>query len=72
MTTVFETKVRRLGNSLAVIVPNQIAVETGAREGDDVKVSIMSTRSSGSSALDEFAGKNIGAKPFSRNRRDRI
>ncbi len=72
MATVFKAKLRKLGNSLAVIVPNQIVKETGTREGDEVKVLLAISLSKRRSALEKFVGKNIGAKPFTRDERDRI
>ena len=73
MPNVFDAKVRKLGNSLAVIVPNSLVKETGTRDGETVKVLIMTyPHSKRTSALERFAGKNIGKKPFVRDRRDRV
>jgi antitoxin component of MazEF toxin-antitoxin module len=73
MTTVFSAKVRKLGNSLAVIVPKKIAEEVGAKSGDKVRVSLLKAKAGAKSSLDEFAGIDSGtAKPFVRDRRDRV
>jgi len=73
MTTIFSAKVRKLGNSLAVIVPKKIADEVGAKSGDNVRVSLLKSEAHGRSSLDEIAGIDAGtAKPFVRDRRDRV
>ena len=73
MTTVFNAKVRKLGDSLAIIVPKKIAKEIGAKSGDKVKVSLLKTEAEARSVLDKVAGIDTGtAKPFVRNRRDRV
>jgi len=73
MTAVFSAKLRKLGNSLAVIVPSKIAREMGTREGDEVKVSVMKKDSKGRTALLQYAGSHLGSKPFKREEgKDRI
>lgn len=73
MARVFEAKVRRLGNSLAVIVPDSVAKEAGAHEGDKVKVSVLTTRSSASKkSFIDFVGIDFGAKKFQRDERARL
>ncbi|UCH87948.1 MAG: hypothetical protein JSV49_06670 [Thermoplasmata archaeon] len=42
MTEVFETKLRRVGNSLGVIIPNEIIVELGYSRGDVIPIAIPS------------------------------
>jgi hypothetical protein len=73
MATVFEAKVRRLGNSLAVIVPDKIAKEAGAHEGERVKILLMtSTAAKGKNVLMKYAGIDIGAKKFERDEGVRV
>jgi len=43
MTEVFEAKLRRVGNSLGVIIPNGIIQEHGFDHGDTIHVAIPST-----------------------------
>lgn len=74
MSRVFQGKVRRVGNSLAVIIPKEILEETGADEGDDVRVSIVYKADQAKkrmSALESVAGIYPNAKPFVRDRSDR-
>lgn len=73
MTTVFEGKVRRVGNSLAVIIPKEMLEEAGAKEGENVKVSILrkSTKKN-IETIELLAGIYRDSKPFARDRRDRL
>jgi antitoxin component of MazEF toxin-antitoxin module len=73
MPTVYEAKVRRVGNSLAVIVPDRIAKEIGAREGDRVKISLLASKSrKPREVLTEYAGIDAGAGKFERDERVRV
>jgi len=72
MPTVFEAKVRRLGNSLAVIVPDRIAKEVGAREGDEVKISLLASKSKAKDKLTKYAGIDTGARKFERDESVRV
>jgi antitoxin component of MazEF toxin-antitoxin module len=72
MSTVFEGKVRRLGNSMAVIIPKEILEETGVREGDVVKLSVPIPRQRRSEVLRKMAGIDAGSRPFKREKGDRI
>lgn len=62
-----------MGNSLAVIIPKEILEETGADEGDNVRVSIVygSDQAKKRSILESVAGIYPNAKPFVRDRSDR-
>ena len=74
MTTVFEGKVRRVGNSLAVIIPKEILDEAGAGEGEDIKVSILSKQAQRKKGetIERIAGIHHDTKPFVRDRSDRL
>jgi antitoxin component of MazEF toxin-antitoxin module len=72
MSTVFEGKVRRLGNSMAVIIPKEILEETGAREGDMVKLSVPISRQKRAEVFKKMAGIDAGARPFIREKGDRV
>jgi len=72
MSTVFEGKVRRLGNSMAVIIPKEVLEETGAREGDVVKLSVPIPKQKRKAALRKIAGSNPKSEPFIREKRDRF
>jgi antitoxin component of MazEF toxin-antitoxin module len=72
MSTVFEGKVRRLGNSMAVIIPKGILEETGAKEGAIVKLSVPIPTHRRNQVLKKMAGIDAGSKPFKREKGDRI
>jgi antitoxin component of MazEF toxin-antitoxin module len=72
MATVFEGKVRRLGNSMAVIIPKEVLEETGAREGDVVKLSVPIPRQRRVEAFRKMAGIDSGNGKFARERGDRV
>ncbi len=72
MSTVFEGKVRRLGNSMAVIIPKEVLEETGAREGDTVKLSVPIPRQKRKVAIKKMAGVDAKSEPFIREKRDRF
>ena len=72
MSTVFEGRIRRLGNSLAVIIPKEILDETGAREGDTLKLSLLVPSEKRKEAFRKMAGIDEGASRFERDKRDRI
>ena len=72
MSEVFETRVRRLGNSMAVIIPKKILREVGAKEGDVLKLSVPIPRSRRKEVLKRIAGMDSSAEPFIREKRDRL
>jgi antitoxin component of MazEF toxin-antitoxin module len=72
MSTVFEGKVRRLGNSMAVIIPKEVLEETGAREGDIVKLSVPIPKQKRKAAIRHMAGMDLKSAPFTREKRDRF
>ena len=73
MTTVFESKLRRVGNSLAVIVPNGIIEEKGLKPGESVTLSIVPPESGRKEALRKMAGiAGTGTKAFRREHDDRF
>jgi len=71
MSTIFEGKLRRVGNSLAVVIPREILKQAGAEEGDSIKLSIFRPSIIRKKAFEEAAGIYRNAKPFVRDRRDR-
>ena len=72
MSQVFEGKVRRLGNSMAVIIPKKVLDEAGVKEGDLVKLSLPIPKSRRREVLMKIAGVDSLAEPFRREKRDRI
>jgi antitoxin component of MazEF toxin-antitoxin module len=72
MSTVFEAKVRRLGNSMAVIIPKEILEETGTKEGDVMKLSVPIPRGKRNEVFKKIAGIDAGSGPFIREKGDRV
>jgi antitoxin component of MazEF toxin-antitoxin module len=72
MSQVFEGKVRRLGNSMAVIIPKEVLDEAGVKEGDLVKLSLPIPKSRRREVLMRAAGVDSLSEPFMREKRDRI
>jgi len=64
--------VRRLGNSMAVIIPKGVLEEAGVREGDVVKLSLPIPKSKRREVLRKIAGVDSLAEPFRREKRDRL
>lgn len=63
---------RRLGNSMAVIIPKGVLEEAGVREGDVVKLSLPIPKSKRREVLRKIAGVDSLAEPFRREKRDRL
>ena len=72
MSQVFEGKVRRLGNSMAVIIPKGVLEEVGVKEGDVVKLSLPIPKSKRREVLRKIAGVDSHAEPFRREKHDRL
>jgi len=72
MTEMFETKLRRVGNSLGIIIPNSLIRELGFGDGDTIQVAIscsdMATRNN---KLAAFIGVEKGKRKFTRDKGDR-
>lgn len=72
MAEVFEAKVRRIGNSLGIIIPNEIIQAAGYDDGDTIHVSIPhSNLAERNKLLLAIAGKYKGKEPFMRDKEDR-
>ncbi len=70
MAELFKAKVRRVGSSLGVLIPKEIADAEKIKEGEEIEVSLLKQR-----RLEEVMkafGIAKGAKPFKRDRTDRI
>ena len=72
MAEVFEAKLRRIGNSLGIIIPNEIIQAAGYDDGDTIQVSIpYSNLAERNKLLLAIAGKYKGKEPFVRDKEDR-
>ena len=69
MGEVFVSKVRPIGTSLGIIIPKQVIQEEKLEAGKEVQVSIIKKDFR---LLERLFGTMKGAKPFERDRRDRI
>src|SRR2546428_4083492 len=72
MSTLFEGKIRRLGNSMAVIIPKEILEETGAKEGDVVKLAVPIPKQRRKEVLKKMACIDTQAELFNPEKRDRF
>lgn len=72
MARTFKTKLRRLGNSLGVIVPKEVVDEAKAKEGDIIEVTIPPALERRKAWFRKYGGIDKGAGPFERDRRDRV
>ncbi len=65
----FISKLRPIGSSAAAIVPKEVLDHEGLKMGQEIKLVVV-TQDLG--LLDKLMGTMKGAKPFVRDRRDRI
>ena len=57
---------------MAVIIPKELLDESGAREGDTIKLSIAIPKATREARLESIAGIDRKARPFAREKRDRF
>ncbi len=72
MAQVFEGKVRRLGNSMAIIIPNDVLSEAGVHEGDVLKLAIPVPVARRKRVWKKVAGIDAALPSFSREEHDRV
>ena len=72
MSEVFESKLRRVGNSIGVIIPNKIIEELGYNLGDNIYLAIPpGDNKKRNKKIIALAGIDKDKKPFKREKRDR-
>lgn len=72
MTKVFETKIRRVGNSLGVIIPSEIIEEMGFHKGDTIHIAVPPSKTGKrNELLKRIAGIDKEKSPFRRDKGDR-
>ena len=72
MAEVFEAKIRRIGNSAGVIIPNEVLSATGYEIGDTIPLTISKPDfTERNKMLRLIAGTCKGAGPFVREKEDR-
>ena len=70
MPELFKAKVRKVGTSLGVLIPKDVAEKQKIKEGEEIEVGLLKER-----RLDEvlkLIGTAKGTKPFERDRTDRV
>jgi len=73
MAEVFEAKLRRIGNSVGIIIPNEVLTAAGYDVGDTVPVSIPSENfEERNRLLKSIAGMYKGKEGFQREKEDRF
>ncbi len=55
---------------MAVIIPKELLEESGAGEGDTIKLSLSIPKFKRENALESIAGLDRKARPFAREKRD--
>ncbi len=72
MTEVFEAKLRRIGNSLGVIIPSDIIEGLGFHRGDVIHIAIPpSNNVTRNELLRQLAGIDKDTTKFKRDKEDR-
>lgn len=67
----FTTRLRRVGNSLSVLVPKKALDELGVGEGDEVEVALFPPLAERRARWNAAIGSVPGLGPFQRERKDR-
>lgn len=71
MSKVLTGRIRKVGNSMAVIIPKELLEEAGAKEGDSIRLSVAIPPSRRESTLRAIAGLDRGKSAFRREKTDR-
>jgi antitoxin component of MazEF toxin-antitoxin module len=71
MTEVFRAKLRRIGNSLGLIIPVEIIRKLGFQKDDVVDVAIPPRKEVKNRIIMEIAGIDAGKSEFKREKGDR-
>ncbi len=67
----FRSRLRRVGNSLSVLVPKKALDELGVDEGDEVEVALFLLPDERQRRFEAAIGSVPGLGPFKRERKDR-
>lgn len=71
MTEVFKAKIRKIGNSLGVIIPADILNKLGYRKDEVLEIAIPPKNEEKNRILLDIAGIDAGKPSFKREREDR-
>ncbi len=69
---IFRGKLRRVGNSLSIIVPQKALEGLNKKEGDELDVGLFPTANERRARLKAIVGKMPGLRPYQRDRKDRF
>jgi len=72
MPRTIKSKIRRVGNSMAVIIPKDILEEANLEENGEITLSILISKKERDSILREIAGIEPRTRPFLREKQDRV
>ena len=70
MSDVFKSKVRKVGTSLGILIPRDVIDSDKIKEGEEIEISLLKKR-----RIDDVMklfGSAKGAKPFERDKNDRV
>ena len=70
MPELFKAKVRKVGTSLGVLIPKELAKREKIKEGEEVEVGLL--KENRLRLIEKAFGIAKGAKSFGRNRTDRL
>ena len=70
MPRMFKAKVRKVGTSLGVLIPKEIAQREKIKEGEEIEVGLLRARKV--YEVLKLFGTAKGTKPFVRNREERL
>ncbi len=70
MTSIFKVKVRKVGSSLGILIPKDLADDESIKEGEEIEVTLFKQRKLEN--VLKLLGTAKGSKPFERDRKDRI
>lgn len=67
--SIIEVKVRKVGSSFGILLPKEVLVDKGIKEGETITVILPPKKNI--KLLNKAFGMAKGAKPFIRDRNDR-
>ena len=70
MPELFKTKIRQVGTSLGLLIPKEVAEQEKIKIDEEVEVALFKRKKLGD--IEKMFGIAKGAKPFERDRTDRI
>ena len=70
MSELFKAKVRKVGTSLGILIPKEVIEEQKIKEGQEIELNLM--RRKKIEEIERMFGIAKGAKPFERDRIDRL